>query len=196
MIRYNLNILSAKRSNKAPKSEVINENKEISHLCAMLVTEKSSGKVGHPINHTLLEDGTVTHYDVEFDDVIVEGMPVDSLSVEIQEMHHHSARREDKPHTEEKPRLSNEDHCGRREDEDEVMEEKAKPDFPDVDGDGDTKEPISKASKEKKEKEGGDKKDKDLSKVPPQLRKHVGKKMNEAQIRRVVRAAFKKAFSK
>ena len=106
---------------KAPKSEVINENKEISHLCAMLVTEKSSGKVGHPINHTLLEDGTVTHYDVEFDDVIVEGMPVDSLSVEIQEMHHHSARREDKPHTEEKPRLSNEDHCGRREDD--VMEE-------------------------------------------------------------------------
>ena len=78
----------------------------------------------------------------------------------------------------------------------EELEEAAKPDFPDVDGDGDTKEPISKASKEKKEKEGGDKKDKDLSKVPPQLRKHVGKKMNEAQIRRVVRAAFKKAFSK
>ena len=62
--------------------------------------------------------------------------------------------------------------------ENEELEEGAKPDFPDVDGDGDTKEPISKASKEKKEKEGDDKekKDKDLSKVPPQLRKHVAKK--------------------
>ena len=50
---------------KAPKNE-------ISHLCAMLVTEKATGRVGHPINHTLLESGTVTHYDVEFDDVIVE----------------------------------------------------------------------------------------------------------------------------
>ena len=41
--------------------------------------------------------------------------------------------------------------------ENEELEEAAKPDFPDVDGDGDTKEPISKASKEKKEKEGDDK---------------------------------------
>ncbi len=37
--------------------------------------------------------------------------------------------------------------------EDEI-EEAAKPDFPDVDGDGDRKEPISKAQKDKKEKEG------------------------------------------
>jgi len=60
----------------------------------------------------------------------------------------------------------------------EDLEEGAKPDFPDVDGDGDTKEPISKAQKDKEEKEGGDgeKEDKDLSKVPPQLRKHVAKK--------------------
>lgn len=62
-----------------------------------------------------------------------------------------------------------------------------KPDFPDVDGDGDTKEPISKASKEKKEKEGGksEKTDKDMSKVPPQLRKHVEKNkkgQNESKI--------------
>ena len=77
------------------------------------------------------------------------------------------------------------------------MDEEAKPDFPDVDGDGDTEEPISKASKEKKEKEGDDdKKDKDLSKVPPQLRKHVAKKMNETQIRNIVREAIKKAYNK
>ena len=60
------------------------------------------------------------------------------------------------------------------------LEEGEKPDFPDVDGDGDKEEPISKAQKDKKEKEVDDEKDekedKDLSKVPPQLRKHVAKK--------------------
>ena len=78
-------------------------------------------------------------YDVEFDDVIVEGMPVDSLNVEVQQEHMHTGRREDKDHDEEKPRVSNEAHCGRREDEvmEEELEEAAKPDFPDVDGDGD-----------------------------------------------------------
>jgi len=99
----------------------------------------------------------------------------------------------------EKEEELDEAHCGRREDDEEVMEEEleegAKPDFPDVDGDGDTKEPISKASKEKKEKEGDDKEDKDLSKVPPQLRKHVGKKKtDEAMIREAVRKAIKKAI--
>ena len=82
---------------KAPK------NKEISHLCAMLVTEKATGKIGHPINHTLLEGGSVTHYDVEFDDVIVEGMPVRTLDVEVQKEHMHG-RREDYAHDEDKPR--------------------------------------------------------------------------------------------
>tara|TARA_R110000782_G_scaffold268793_1_gene365848 strand:- start:1901 stop:2710 length:810 start_codon:yes stop_codon:yes gene_type:complete len=77
---------------------------EISHLCAMLVTEKATGRVGHPINHTLLEGGVVTHYDVEFDDVIVEGMPVGALDVEVQEAHHHSAGRRDYDHDEEKLR--------------------------------------------------------------------------------------------
>jgi len=73
--------------------------------------------------------------------------------------------------------------------EEEVVEEEAKPDFPDVDGDGDKEEPISKAQKDKKEKEGEDKKDdddkkdndkeesdKDLSNVPKPLRKHVAKR--------------------
>ena len=56
------------------------------------------------------------------------------------------------------------------------INEEPKPDFPDVDADGNRTEPISKAQKDKKEKEsrGGaekkKKKKKDLSKVPPQLR--------------------------
>ncbi len=126
---------------------------EISHLCAMLVTETSTGKTGHPINHTLLENGDVTHYDVEFDDVIVEGMPVEALTVEVQKEHMHG-RREDKPHDEDKPRKKymeeeeelDEAHCGRREDEE--LEEGAKPDFLDLDKDGDKEEPMADAAKD------------------------------------------------
>jgi uncharacterized protein YqeY len=79
------------------------------------------------------------------------------------------------------------------------MEEAEKPDFPDVDGDGDREEPISKASKEKKEDKGEDKEeksDKDMSKVPPQLRKHVKGKMDEAQIRQIIRKLVKEAMNK
>ena len=89
----------------------------------------------------------------------------------------------------------------RREDDERKrpMEEGEKPDFPDVDGDGDREEPISKASKDKKAKEGGEKKeksDKDMSKVPPQLRKHVKGKMDEQQIRQIIRKLVKEAMAK
>ena len=64
-----------------------------------------------------------------------------------------------------------------------LLKEEKKPDFPDVDGDGDKEEPISKAQQDKKEKEEGEKSDEpeeesdeDLSKVPEQLRPHVAKK--------------------
>ena len=41
-----------------------------------------------------------------------------------------------------------------------------------------------------------EKSDKDLSKVPPQLRKHVKGKMNEAQIRQIIRKLVKEAVAK
>ena len=58
------------------------------------------------------------------------------------------------------------------------LNENKKPDFPDVDGDGDREEPISQAQKDKEEKEGDSKEDKPKNKpkkgeIPPQLRKHV-----------------------
>ena len=84
------------------------------------------------------------------------------------------------------------------------------PDHPDVDGDGNRDEDITKAQKDKKEKESGKKSedseekeekseeseeesDKDLSKVPPQLRKHVAKKkgMSETRLRRIIRQAIR-----
>ena len=69
-----------------------------------------------------------------------------------------------------------------------VDEKAAKPDFPDIDGDGDTKEPIGKAAKDKKEKEGdkGDAPKKGLSpkqkKLPKGLQKAIAKK-NESTIK-------------
>ena len=78
---------------------------------------------------------------------------------------------------------------GIRKDKD-IEEAAAKPDFPDVDGDDNTKEPISKAQEDKEEKEGksdnkDDKKQGGKPKkgeIPPQLRKHVKGKTEESKI--------------
>ena len=156
---------------KAPKTEILSENKEISHLCAMLVTEKTTGRVGHPINHTLLESGDVTHYDVEFDDIVIEGMPVEALNVEVQEEHMHG-RREDYPHDEDKPREryaegAHEEDAGVEEAEE--LEEEAMPmktDAEDADGDGETDDEVPAFLKE------------------------------EAMIRRAVREAISKTLNK
>ena len=46
--------------------------------------------------HTMLEDGTVTHYDVEFDDCIVENYTKQELEILVSEMHKHSMNEEKK----------------------------------------------------------------------------------------------------
>jgi len=66
-----------------------------------------------------------------------------------------------------------------------ILKENKKPDFPDVDGDGDREEPISKAQKDKKAKGGDEKKASKPKKgeVPPQLQKHVkGKKDDKEEV--------------
>jgi hypothetical protein len=143
---------------------ILKEEKKITHMCALEVTHKASGKVGHPIKHTLTESGDISHYTVEFQDVIVENIAVENLDIIQQEEHSHK-RDDEKDHDKNKPVVKEKE-----------LEEAEKPDFPDVDGDGDKEEPISKAQKDKKEKEGGGEKKKDLSKVPPQLRKHMQSK--------------------
>ena len=65
-----------------------------------------------------------------------------------------------------------------------LAEQDKKPDFADIDGDGNKEEDMEDAADDKKEKEGdkkGDKK-KDLSKVPPQLRKHMEKKVKKESL--------------
>ena len=64
-----------------------------------------------------------------------------------------------------------------------LKEEDKKPDFADVDGDGDKEEDVSDAAEDKKDKKDDKKgKKKDLSKVPPQLRKSMENKMNKESL--------------
>lgn len=76
-----------------------------------------------------------------------------------------------------------------------------KKDTEDADKDGETDDEVpafleeAEEAKEEEEKEE-EKSDKDLSKVPPQLRKHVKSKMDEAQIRDLIRKLVKEAMTK
>ena len=150
------------------KFGILNENKEITHMCALKVTHKKTGQKGHPIKHTLNESGQISHYTVEFKNVIVENIAVENLDIVVQEMHTHK-RDDEKEHDKDKKIVKEEE-----------LEESEKPDFPDVDGDGDKSEPISKAQKEKKSDD--DDGEKDMSKVPPQLRNHIKSKKNESKV--------------
>ena len=88
-----------------PERPIFNENKGVSHACANHVAMKESGEKGTPINHTLLEDGSVTHYVVEFKDRIVEDIPAEELTVLEMNEHMHTGNRDDYEHDEEKPRV-------------------------------------------------------------------------------------------
>ena len=88
---------------------VVEEENSIFHACAAHVAMKESGEQGIPINHTLLEDGSVTHYTVEFEDRIIEGIPADKLDILQQEGHDHSYKRDDKEHDKKKRRVKYED---------------------------------------------------------------------------------------
>ena len=122
---------------------VVTEGKQITHMCALKVTHKGTGQVGHPIKHTLTESGDISHYTVEFASVIVENIAVENLDIMVQEEHSHK-RDDEKPHDEDKKVVKEED-----------LEEAAKPDFLDLDGDGDKEEPMKDAAKDKKLEEGG-----------------------------------------
>jgi hypothetical protein len=67
----------------------ITEEKEITHMCALKVTHKESGQVGHPYKHTLTESGDISHYSVEFNDVLVENIAVEDLDIMVQAEHMH-----------------------------------------------------------------------------------------------------------
>jgi len=121
------------------KFGLLKEEKEITHMCALEVTHKASGKVGHPIKHTLTESGDISHYTVEFENVIVENIAVENLDIIQQEEHTHK-RDDDKDHDENKPVVKEEE-----------LSEEAKPDFIDLDKDGDKEESMKDAAEDAKE---------------------------------------------
>ena len=60
------------------------------HLCAKDVKYKGKKAKCVPEQHTMLEDGTVTHYDIQFEDgAILENVAVENLEVVFAEAHEH-----------------------------------------------------------------------------------------------------------
>ena len=64
------------------------------HDCAKLVKYAPDGSVKEefetiPEMHTMLEDGTVTHYDITNGEYIYENVPVEELEILISEKHEH-----------------------------------------------------------------------------------------------------------
>tara|TARA_B100001109_G_scaffold246265_1_gene234817 strand:+ start:58 stop:1593 length:1536 start_codon:yes stop_codon:yes gene_type:complete len=81
---------------KFPKKKSVKEGygKKKGHNCASKVKHEEYG-IGKciPEMHTILEDGTVSHYDVEFEEYIVENVPVKDLEI-LEALHHsHSAKK-------------------------------------------------------------------------------------------------------
>jgi hypothetical protein len=102
------NVLDKDADDADVQEEDEDKEKKVKHKCASHVKENVTGREGKCINHTLLEDGTVTHYTVEFENEIVENIPVSKLALFNESMHNeemeHMQEREDYEHDTTKPR--------------------------------------------------------------------------------------------
>ena len=73
------------------KEDCVDKDKKTKHNCAKKVCHKEHGEGACiPGKHTLLEDGTVTHYSVVFEHGVEEMIPVEDLEVLVTEMHEHT----------------------------------------------------------------------------------------------------------
>ena len=59
------------------------------HLCAKMVKKEGKEYQTIPEQHTMLEDGTVTHYDITDGETILENVPVEELEILVAEAHEH-----------------------------------------------------------------------------------------------------------
>ena len=73
------------------KDEQGGKKKPKGHDCAKQVKYEGKEYTVIPEAHTLLEDGTVTHYDIEDAEYIYENVPVEDLEILISEKHEHFA---------------------------------------------------------------------------------------------------------
>jgi len=98
-----------KRERGRPKKEGLGEGDNIYHPCTQSFTHDKFGE-GTAIHgeHTLAEDGTVTHYDAEFvkEDgtrYVVKNIPVANMKGSVQVEHSHPAKKKKMEGTEEQP---------------------------------------------------------------------------------------------
>ena len=72
--------------------DCVKKEKKTKHNCAKKVCSEQWGEgTCVPEHHTLLEDGTVTHYDVVFEHGLERMVPVEELEVLVTEMHEHAS---------------------------------------------------------------------------------------------------------
>ena len=72
--------------------DCVKKEKKTKHNCAKKVCSEQWGEgTCVPEHHTLLEDGTVTHYDVVFEHGLERMVPVEELDILVTEMHEHAA---------------------------------------------------------------------------------------------------------
>jgi len=83
-----------KEVKEGKNGDCVSKSEKGDHNCAKKVCHEKYG-IGNCIEgqHTILEDGTVGHYDVEFEEYIVENCPVEELEILVTEMHSHSAKK-------------------------------------------------------------------------------------------------------
>jgi len=96
MVKQDLRQLQ-KQSGDSAMSENLdkaNVDKMVKHDCAKHVVHEQWGK-GQciPGEHTLLDDGTVTHYDVMFEHGIEQNVAVEDLTVVVSESHMHAKKK-------------------------------------------------------------------------------------------------------
>ena len=103
MVKQDLRQLQKKQGDSAMSEDMNKANVDqlVKHDCAKHVVHETWGK-GQCIagEHTLLEDGTVTHYDVMFEHGIEQDVPVADLTVLVSESHMHASKKK-KPAMEE-----------------------------------------------------------------------------------------------
>lgn len=96
MVRRDLRQLQKQPGDSAMSEnlDTANVEKAVKHDCAKHVVHEQWGK-GQciPGEHTLLDDGTVTHYDVMFEHGIEQNVAVEDLTVVVSESHMHAKKK-------------------------------------------------------------------------------------------------------
>ena len=94
MVKKDLRQLQKGDSAMSENLDTSNVDKMVKHDCAKHVVHETWGK-GQciPGEHTLLDDGTVTHYDVMFEHGIEQDVAVEDLTVVVSESHMHAKKK-------------------------------------------------------------------------------------------------------